>query len=235
MIRLIDAIARHGDFELRIDALDVREGEYVVLLGPSGAGKSVLLETIAGLRLLDSGRVLFDGEDVTAWPPERRRVGLVSQKPSLFPHMTVRRNILFGQRYAREAAGEFTRRADELAQMLRVDHLLDRGVGDLSGGEAQRIALARALVTRPRVLLLDEPLGPLDENLREELAAELRGVHDRLHTTTVHVTHDQSEARALGDRVAVMSGGRVLQIGTVEEVFSRPADDFVARFLRADC
>ena len=216
MVRLVDLAARYGEFELRIADLSVREGEYLVLLGPSGAGKSVLLETIAGLRSLDSGQVLMDGEDVSAWPPERRGVGLVSQKPSLFPHMSVRQNILFGRRYAGRATrghdnvGEFDGRAEELARLLQVEHLLDRGVRDLSGGEAQRVALARALVTRPRVLLLDEPLGPLDENLREELAAELRRVHGELHTTTVHVTHDQAEARALGDRVAVMAEGRLL-------------------------
>jgi len=231
MIRLVDVRAKFGTFELAIEELAVPEGEYLVLLGPSGAGKSVLLELVAGLRSVDTGQVWLDGEEVTGRPPEGRRVGLVAQRPSLFPHMTVRQNIAFGRRYAKEPREEFDRRANELAQMLRVQDLLDRGVRDLSGGEVQRVALARALVTRPRVLLLDEPLGPLDENLRSDLAGELMGVHDRLQMTTIHVTHDQSEARALGDRVAVMAEGRLRQIGSPREVYENPASEFVARFL----
>jgi len=231
MIRLEGAKVRLGAFDLRVDDLAVEPGEYLLLLGPSGAGKSVLLEVIAGLRRLDEGRVRIDGEDATQWPPEQRRVGLVSQRPSLFPHMSVRRNVEFGRRYQRVSAEEFRRRVEAAVAMLQIEGLLGRSVTDLSGGEAQRVTLARALVTEPRVLLLDEPLGPLDQNLRADLAAELRRVHDELAMTTIHVTHDQTEARALADRVAVMEAGRICQIGSTEDVFERPACEFVARFV----
>jgi len=231
MIRLEGARIRLGTFDLSVDDLEVEQGEYLLLLGPSGAGKSVLLEVIAGLRLLDEGRVWIEGDDATRWPPERRRVGLVSQRPSLFPHMSVRRNIEFGRRYQRVSAAEFGRRVEAAVAMLRIEGLLGRSVTDLSGGEAQRVTLARALVTEPRMLLLDEPLGPLDQNMRADLAAELRRVHAGLKMTTVHVTHDQTEARALADRVAVMEGGRICQIGPTEEVFERPTCEFVARFV----
>jgi ABC-type sugar transport system ATPase subunit len=231
MIRIEGARVRLGRFELSVDELSVRAGEYLVLLGPSGAGKSVLLEVIAGLRPLDEGRVVVQAEDVTRWPPERRRVGLVSQRPSLFPHMSVRRNIEFGRRYQPVSAEEFARRVEAAVRMLQIGGLLDRAVSDLSGGEAQRVTLARALVTEPRVLLLDEPLGPLDQNMRADLAAGLRRVHDDLKMTTLHVTHDQAEARALADRVAVMEGGGICQIGDTDDVFERPACEFVARFV----
>jgi ABC-type sugar transport system ATPase subunit len=228
MIRLEGARIRLGAFDLSVDELAIERGEYLILLGPSGAGKSVLLEVMAGLRLLDEGQVLIEGEEVTRWPPERRRVGLVSQRPSLFPHMSVRRNIEFGGRYQRVTAEEFGQRVEAAVRMLRIEGLLGRSVADLSGGEAQRVTVARALVTEPRVLLLDEPLGPLDQNLRADLAAELRRVHDELKMTTIHVTHDQTEGRTVGDRVAVMERGRICQIGPTAEVFERPACEFVA-------
>ena len=231
MIRLLNAEAKLGAFRLLVEELHVRRGEYLVLLGPSGAGKSVLLEVIAGLSLLNSGQVLLDGADVTALAPERRRIGLVSQKPSLYPHMSVRQNIAFGGRYQRVSRPEFSRRVEEMARLLLVEALLDRGVRGLCGGVAQRVTLARALVTEPSVLLLDEPLGPLDQNMRADLSDELRRIHDRLKRTTVHVTHDQAEARALADRVAIMVAGRIPQIGTVGEVFENPASDFVARLV----
>jgi ABC-type sugar transport system ATPase subunit len=234
MVTLGDARLRLGAFELEAADLHVRRGEYLVLLGPSGAGKSVLLEVIAGLRLLDSGQVLLDGADVTSLPPERRRVGLVSQKPSLYPHLSVRQNIAFGGRYQRVPGDEFARRVAEMARLLRVEHLLERGVRGLSGGEAQRVTLARALVTEPSVLLLDEPLGPLDRSMRADLIDELRRIHDRLQRTTVHVTHDQAEARLLADRVAVMVEGKILQIGTLDEVCHNPASASVGRLVGTD-
>jgi ABC-type sugar transport system ATPase subunit len=234
MIRLEGARVGLGAFALSVDALGVGRGEYLVLLGPSGAGKSVLLELVAGLRRLDEGCVLIDGDDVTEKPPEERRIGLVSQRPSLFPHMSVRGNIEFGRRYQKVTTEEFARRVETAVAMLDLEPLLSRSVTDLSGGEAQRVTLARALVTEPRVLLLDEPLGPLDENMRADLAAELRRVHDSLGITTMHVTHDQTEARSLADRVAVMERGTICQIGTVEDVWERPACEFVARFVGQD-
>ncbi len=234
MIELHDARVELEAFRLAVDELHIGQGEYLVLLGPSGAGKSVLLEVIAGLRLLDSGRVLLDGADVTQLPPERRRVGLVSQKPSLYPHLSVRQNIAFGGRYQTLPRAEFDRRVDEMARLVRVEHLLHRRVRRLSGGEGQRVTLARALVTEPRVLLLDEPLGPLDRSMRTDLIDELRRIHDRLKRTTVHVTHDQAEARSLADRVAVMVEGKILQIGPLDQVVRHPASESVARLVGSD-
>jgi len=231
MIQLHDVRVHLGSFQLAVDELRVPQGEYLVLLGPSGAGKSVLLEVIAGLRPLDSGQVLLDAADVTQLPPERRRVGLVSQKPSLYPHLSVRQNIAFGGRYQTVPRAAFARRVDEMARLLRVEHLLGRRVGRLSGGEAQRVTLARALVTEPRVLLLDEPLGPLDRSMRADLIDELRRIHGRSRRTTVHVTHDPAEARLLADRVAVMVEGRILQSGSFDQVVREPASASVARLV----
>jgi len=207
--------------------LTVRAGELMAVLGPSGSGKSTLLRAIAGLEPVAAGRVLIDGADQSAVAPARRGVAMVFQSFALFPHLDVERNIAFGLR----ARGEATDAVLETARSLRLDGLLDRRPSELSGGERQRVALARALVAGPRVLLLDEPLSNLDAQLRASARTEIRRVQERTGMTTLHVTHDQDEALALGHRVAVLHEGRVVQIGTPDELWERPASTWVARFV----
>lgn len=219
------------DFRLRRVNLDIAAGEYFVILGPTGAGKTVLLETLAGLFESSQGRILLDGEDVTHTPPERRGVGFVYQEYLLFPHLTVADNIAFGLRLRGVDRATMDQRVAKMSEVLGIDRLRHRRPGTLSGGEQQRVALARALVVEPRVLLLDEPLGALDPETREGLQRELAQLHRELRTTTIHVTHDFEEAVALGDRIAVMNDGRVEQVGSPDDVFRRPASEFVARFV----
>jgi ABC-type sugar transport system ATPase subunit len=205
----------------------VSPGELVAVLGPSGSGKSTLLRAIAGLEPVDGGRVLIDGGDQAAVPPARRGVAMVFQSFALFPHLSVERNIAFGLR----ARGETTAHVVATARSLGLERLLDRRPAELSGGERQRVALARALVAGPRVLLLDEPLSNLDAPLRSGARAEIRRVQERTGVTTLHVTHDQDEALALGNRVAVLHEGRVVQVGTPDELWERPASTWIARFV----
>lgn len=222
---------RVGRFRLAVDKWTVERGQYLVLVGPSGAGKTMLLETVAGLNQPQRGRIRLDGVDVTRQVPEKRGVGLVYQDCWLFPHLTVRANIDFGRRYHRFAEEEPTLRTDALAEMLNISHLLDRKSPTLSGGERQRVALARALAIRPRLLFLDEPLGNLDPANREHVGSELMSCHRRFGMTTVHVTHDHTEARMLGDAAAVVLGGQLVQSGPTDEVFGRPQTAELARFL----
>ena len=232
MIRLADIAVRAGVFRLELEALTLGDGEYLVVLGPTGAGKSVLLETIAGLRTVERGEIWFGGEDVTAQPPERRATGLVYQDYALFPHLSVRKNIVFGLPSRSAAARVQGRQAvDEMAAMLGIGDLLERHPETLSGGEQQRAALARALVRRPRVLLLDEPLSALDPESRMRTQELLREVHAELRPTIVHVTHHFDEAVALADRLAILIGGRLRQLGAPREVLRHPQDPEVARFL----
>jgi ABC-type Fe3+/spermidine/putrescine transport system ATPase subunit len=223
-----------GEFSLAGVDLSLGAGEYWVLLGPSGCGKSVLLLTLAGLRRPDGGRIEVDGRDVTATPPERRDFGLVFQHAALFPHYDVRGNIEYGLRARRVPAAERRRRADEVIAGLGLTPIVGRPVATLSGGEAQRVAIARALAIRPRLLLLDEPLSLLDHNARLELTAELRRVHRAHGLTTLHVTHSRDEARALGDHLAVMLGGRIAQAGAADAVWAQPRCGVVAEFLGCD-
>jgi thiamine transport system ATP-binding protein len=212
-------------------SLEVASGERLALLGPSGAGKSTLLRVVSGLERPTAGRVLVDGTDVTGLPAHRRGIGLVFQDAALFPHRTVAENVDFGPRVAGLPRAE---RAARVAEALALVGLEDAGARDpttLSGGEAQRVALARALAPRPGTLLLDEPLGALDGPLRLRLQEDLRALFERLSLTVVHVTHDVGEAFALGDRVAILRAGRVAQVARPDELWARPADDWVARFL----
>ncbi|MEU5948472.1 ABC transporter ATP-binding protein [Micromonospora sp. NPDC047465] len=211
--------------------LDVRAGEMITLVGPSGSGKSTVLRLIAGLDAPDRGRVLVDGQDVARVPPHRRAVAMVFQDYALYPHLTTLGNLTFGLRVRRVPRAEADRRAHAAAERLGIADLLDRHPDEMSGGQRQRVALARALLREPSVYLLDEPLASLDAPLRFATRADLLALHRELGTTTVHVTHDQAEAMTLGDRVVVLDGGRIRQVGPPQQVYDEPADTFVAGFL----
>ena len=227
---------RFGDFEaLREVSVEVKQGELLALLGPSGSGKTTLLRIIAGLEFADRGEVWFDGEDVAERRARDRKVGFVFQHYALFRHMSVFENVAFGlrvkSRRERPAEAEIERRVHELLRLVQLDGLAGRLPSALSGGQRQRVALARALAVEPRVLLLDEPFGALDSRVRKELRRWLRRLHDELGLTSLFVTHDQEEALELADRVVVMNGGKIEQVGTPEDVYHRPATPFVYEFL----
>ncbi|MGH1549032.1 ABC transporter ATP-binding protein [Leifsonia poae] len=206
-------------------------GELIALLGPSGCGKTTALRSLAGLERVDSGSILIDGRDVTDEPTNRRDLGMVFQSYSLFPHLTSGQNVEFGLRMRKVAPAERRRRAAAALELVGLDHHAGRYAHQLSGGQQQRVALARALVTEPRVLLLDEPLSALDAKVRVQLRDEIRRIQTELGITTFFVTHDQEEALAVADRVAVMRAGRIEQIGSPEELYHRPATAFVAEFV----
>lgn len=212
--------------------LTIGQGEIVSLLGPSGCGKSTLLRIIAGLETAEPGaEIRFDGEDVAALPVERRKVGMVFQSYALFPNMSVRRNIGYGLKMQKLPKHEIDARVDEVIALCRLEPYATRAVTSLSGGQRQRVALARAFAPRPRILLLDEPLSALDASLRNQLRDELAQLLRQFSITAIFVTHDQDEAMAIADRVAVMSQGEVAQIGTPEALYRNPATSFVARFV----
>jgi ABC-type Fe3+/spermidine/putrescine transport system ATPase subunit len=212
-------------------SLDAAPGEFLSLLGPSGCGKSTVLRMVAGLVEPDAGQVVLGGEDITRVAVHQRNLGLVFQSYALFPHMTVWENVAFGLRRRGTPDGLLRPRVERMLELVRLGPLGARHPRELSGGQQQRVALARALVTEPKVLLLDEPLSNLDALLRDEMRVELKRLQERLGTTMIFVTHDQAEALILSDRVVVMEGGRVEQMGRPEEVYRRPATPFVARFL----
>jgi sulfate transport system ATP-binding protein len=215
--------------------LTVPSGKLVALLGPSGSGKTTLLRIIAGLEFADRGSISFDGQDVTNLPPGKRHVGFVFQHYALFRHLTVFRNITFGidvrPRRLRPSKSELSRRVAELLQLVQLEGLENRFPAQLSGGQRQRVALARTLAVEPRVLLLDEPFGALDAKVRKDLRRWLREFHERLHITTLFVTHDQEEALELADEIVILHQGSIQQIGAPAEILSSPANPFVADFL----
>jgi len=231
VLRLQDVQVILGDFRLKDISLHVKEGEYMVLLGPTGTGKTVLLETIAGMHVIESGSILIQGRDVTRLPPEKRNLGVVYQDYALFPHLTVRKNIAFGLQLRGETGIKVAKVVEEMAGFLDIRAILERRPGNLSGGERQRVALARALVLDPYVLLLDEPLSALDRSTRDRLRRELKRIHREIGITIVHITHDLTEAFFLADHVAVMKDGSILQQGIPEKVLNRPADRTVAELL----
>jgi len=223
---------RYGDV-VALAGVDlvIRAGEFFTLLGPSGSGKTTLLRLIAGFERPDHGRIELGGADVTRVPPHSRNVNTVFQDYALFPHMTVGQNIEYGLRVRRVAKAERREKVDRALEMVRLPGLGARKPAQLSGGQRQRVALARAIVNEPQVLLLDEPLGALDFKLRQEMQIELQHVQREAGITFIYVTHDQEEALAMSDRIAVLSSGRIEQIGTPLEVYERPRTDFVAGFI----
>ena len=233
-VRLIDCAKTFPDGTRALEplSLEIEGGETVVFLGPSGCGKTTTLRIIAGLESPDTGgRVLFDDEDVTDQPIETRNVGMVFQSYALFPNMNVEQNVGYGLRVRKTPAAELTARVGEMLDMMDIRGLKDRKIEQLSGGQRQRVALARAIAVQPRILLLDEPLTSLDATLRERLRVEIDALLRGLGITAVYVTHDQAEAMALGDRIVVMSHGRVTQVGTPREIYYNPANRFVADFI----
>ncbi|XKE46666.1 ABC transporter ATP-binding protein [Halomonas organivorans] len=214
--------------------LDIRGGEFFTLLGPSGCGKTTLLRILAGLEEPDDGSLVVGGKNVTEVPPHRRSVNTVFQSYALFPHLSVRENLAFGLKMRGVPAAERDAKVDEIAGFIQLGDLVERRVDQLSGGQRQRIALARALVCEPDVLLLDEPLSALDAGLRSQLQVELLRVQKRLGMTFVFVTHDQQEAMVMSDRIAVLNGGNIQQVGAPREVYERPVNAFVARFMGHD-
>jgi spermidine/putrescine transport system ATP-binding protein len=231
-VRLIELTKRFREI-VAVDAisLDIQIGEFFSLLGPSGCGKTTTLRMIGGFELPTSGRIELRGRDVTLETPERRPVNMVFQSYALFPHLSVFDNVAFGLRRRKVPDADVRRRVGAALELVRLTGYDRRGPGELSGGQQQRVALARALVCEPTVLLLDEPLGALDLKLRRQLQVELKRVQVEVGITFVYVTHDQEEALALSDRIAVMNGGRIEQLGTPEELYDRPATRFVADFI----
>jgi spermidine/putrescine transport system ATP-binding protein len=220
MIQAVDAVS-----------LEIRKGEFFSLLGPSGCGKTTMLRLAAGFETPDAGRVFLDGRDITDLPPDKRKVNTIFQSYALFPHMTVRDNIGFGLAIARRAKAEIRGEVDRMLELIRMTGEAGKKPDQLSGGQKQRVAVARALVNKPDVLLLDEPLAALDLKLRQKMLIELDLIHDEVGITFLYVTHDQAEAMSLSDRIAVMSGGRIEQIGTPAEIYESPRTSFVAAFI----
>ncbi len=231
-IRVDKLRKQFGEFTaVKQSSFTIEHGTFFVMLGPSGCGKTTTLRMIAGLELPSDGRILLDGEDVTFLRASHRDIAFVFQMFALYPHLSVFNNIAYPLRSQGVPGREVRDRVQETARLLQVEHLLGRGVSGLSGGDRQRVALGRAIVRRPKAFLMDEPLGALDAEFRRLMCGELRQLHDRIGATTVYVTHDQLEAMAMADRIAVMNHGVVEQIATPQEIYGRPASMFVADFI----
>jgi len=231
MIQIEGLALRLESFWLKDISFEVQDGEYFVLLGPTGAGKTVLLESIAGLKPIHSGKVKINGHDVTSFNLEKRNVGFAYQDYVLYRHLSIRDNISFGLMWRRKKQREIEAAVDRVIELLGIEHLLDRRPASLSGGESQKIALARAVAIKPDLLLLDEPLSAVDPETKEDYGREIKEIHNRLRLTTIHVTHDFEEAITLGDRIAIVYDGSIIQTGTPDQIFRYPESEFVARFV----
>jgi ABC-type sugar transport system ATPase subunit len=233
MIRLDHVSRKWPEFAIKDISLEVREGEYLVIVGPTGAGKTLLLELLLGIHHPDSGRIFIDGNDATSLFPEKRGIGMVYQDYLLFPHLNVAHNLAFGLDYQRLSRAEASRRVEETAALLGISHLLHRFPATLSGGEKQRAAMGRALVTQPRVLLLDEPLSALDRGTARRLRGELKYLHETKKLTIIHVTHDLAEARFMGGPIALINEGELNAYGAADDLMRRPPTVFAANFFGA--
>ncbi|POZ63425.1 ABC transporter ATP-binding protein [Chromobacterium alticapitis] len=211
--------------------LEIQAGEFIVFVGPSGCGKSTLLRTIAGLEEITEGELQIDGERVNELPPVKRGISMVFQSYALYPHMSVFDNLGFGLKLAGKRKSDYAAQVEQVAKVLQIDHLLERKPKELSGGQRQRVAIGRAIVQRPKVFLFDEPLSNLDASLRVQMRIEIAKLHRELGTTMIYVTHDQIEAMTLADRIVVLRGGRIEQVGSPSELYYQPANRFVAGFL----
>jgi len=231
MLRVENISKNWREFKLQDITFEVKSREYLIILGPSGAGKTLLLELIAGIFIPDSGRIFMNGNDITFLAPEKRKLAYIPQNYALFPHMKVYDNIAYGLKLKKMPKNEIDKKVKEIGEILGISHLLHRKPRTLSGGEAQRVAIARALVLEPKLLLLDEPFANLDIQTRSKLIQEMKHWHKELSFTALHVTHSFEEAVSLGDRVGVMLNGKLIQTGEVREVFGRPKNEEVARFL----
>jgi putative spermidine/putrescine transport system ATP-binding protein len=212
-------------------SIEIAPGEFFSLIGPSGSGKSTLLGAIAGFIPPSAGRILIDGRDIVDIPPYRRNIGMVFQNYALFPHLTVFENVAFALRLRKLSKAEVTEKTQRMLDVIRLSGMGDRRISELSGGQQQRVALARAAVYDPRILLMDEPLGALDKNLREEMQYEIKAFHNKIAATIIYVTHDQEEAAAMSDRIAIMKDGQIVQHGRPRELYEHPRNIFVASFL----
>ena len=231
----LQGVSKHFGAVMGVDGVDleIAHGEFVVFVGPSGCGKSTMLRMISGLESVTAGRIRIGGRDVTHVPPSRRGVAMVFQSYALFPHMTAAQNIAFGLRLARTPNDEITRRVTEVAATLQIEALLERYPRELSGGQRQRVAIGRSIIRHPQVFLFDEPLSNLDAALRVRMRLEIARLHDRLDATMVYVTHDQTEAMTLADRIVVFNHGRIEQVGAPVHLYDAPANLFVAGFIGA--
>ena len=227
-----DAVKRYGDFTaLNSVSLDIHEGEFFTLLGPSGCGKTTLLRMIAGFNSIEGGDFYFGEKRINDVPAHKRDIGMVFQNYAIFPHLTVTENVAYGLKARKVGKKEIEKRVAEALELVQISHLADRKPNELSGGQQQRVALARAFVIEPSVLLMDEPLSNLDAKLRVQMRTVIKKLQRRLGITTIYVTHDQEEALAISDRIAVMKDGNIMQIGTPSEIYAKPQNPFVAGFI----
>jgi multiple sugar transport system ATP-binding protein len=231
-IKLENLNKRFADFvAVRNTNMLINDGEFFVLLGPSGCGKTTTLRMIAGLELPSDGKILLEGEDVTFLRAAQRDIAFVFQLFALYPHMNVKQNLMFPLENQGMKRSDIDAQVGDVAKLLRIEHLLKRTISSLAGGDRQRVALGRAIIRRPKAFLMDEPLGTLDSEFRDLMCRELRALHDRIKATTVYVTHDQLEAMAMADKIAVMNKGEVLQVASPAEIYRKPATRFVANFI----
>jgi molybdopterin-binding protein len=234
MIHVENLSNNWGDFTLKDISLNIKENEYFVILGPTGAGKTLLLEIIAGLYFPKKGKVIINGEDMTFTSPENRGLGFVYQDFALFPHLNVKKNIEYGLKLRKIPEDEREKKISELVKMLKINHLLHRNTETLSGGEKQKVALARALAINPKIILMDEPFSALDENTKSKLILDMKELHKTEGITFVHVTHSQEEAILLADRIGIMMKGTIVQVGDPDEIFYKPVTKEIAQFVKIE-